>query len=136
LRDKTHGRIYRITSKNGKPSESPRLDKATPQQLVATLKNDNMFWRMTAQRLLVTRGNKDVVPALCDLARDTKVDEIGLNPSAIHALWTVQGLGALDGSDSKATETALAALKHPSAGVRRAAAMVLPRNDSSLAASS
>jgi putative heme-binding domain-containing protein len=87
---------------------------------------------MHAQRLLVTRGQKDVVPALCDLLRDQGVDEIGLNPAAIHALWTLHGLGALAGSDAQASDAALAALKHPSAGVRRAAAMVLPRNEPSL----
>lgn len=134
LRDKEHGRIYRVTYKNTKPSQPTRLDKATPQQLVATLKNDNMLWRMTAQRLLIERGNKDVVPALCELARDPKVDEIGLNAAAIHALWTLNDLNALDGSDSKATETVVAALKHPSAGVRRAAVMVLPRDQFSLGA--
>jgi len=125
LRDKEHGRIYRVTH-NGSRGRSPshRLDKATPQQLVATLKNDNMLWRMHAQRLLVERGNKDVVPALAELVGDTKIDEIGLNAGAIHALWTMHGLGAVG-------ERAVPALKHPSAGVRRAAAMVLPQDDAS-----
>ncbi|PYK98809.1 MAG: hypothetical protein DME19_11085 [Verrucomicrobia bacterium] len=108
------------------------LHNATPQQLVAALKNDNLFWRMTAQRLLVTRGQKDVVPALCQLVGDTSVDGTGLNPAAIHALWTLEGLGALDRSNAKAMEAATSALKHPSAGVRRAAVMVLPHDDDSL----
>jgi putative heme-binding domain-containing protein len=155
LRDKTHGRIYRIAysragvapaQNDGEPSTvanagarataGGRRDAyptlTTPQQLVAALKNDNLLWRMHAQRLLVTRGQKDVVPALCDLVRDQGMDEIGLNPAAIHALWTLHGLGALAGSDAQASDAALAALKHPSAGVRRAAAMVLPRNEKSL----
>src|SRR5206468_314344 len=112
LRDKTHGRIYRLTyvaasrksaadyrSTLGLPAETSaaRLqDAATGQKLVAALKNDNMLWRMHAQRLLVTRGQKDVVPALCELARDQGVDEIGLNPAAIHALWTLHGLSVLE----------------------------------------
>ena len=134
LRDKKHGRIYRIAHADSKPTTAPsRLDKASPQQLVATLKNDNMLWRMHAQRLLVERGNKDVVAALCELMRDTKVDGIGLNAAAIHALWALEGLGAL-GSDSKAIAAATEALKHPSAGVRRAAAMVLPRTEESSSA--
>jgi len=119
LRDKTHGRIYRVAYA-AKPAPPMRLDAATPQQLVATLKNDNLLWRMHAQRLLVSRGDRTVVPELCDLVRDQSVDEIGLNTAAIHALWTLQGLGALDGSDANATDTAVGALKHPSAGVRRA----------------
>src|SRR5439155_17008433 len=161
LRDKTRGRIYRIAyigaraSAGASVSTTPALrspslpsgeragvrgrtamglHNANPEQLVAALKNDNLFWRMTAQRLLVTRGRKDVVPALCQFLRDTSVDEIGLNPAAIHALWTLEGLGALDGSDKEATDAATGALKHPSAGVRRAAAMVLPGNAASLKA--
>ncbi len=158
LRDQTHGRIYRLVCKDAKPTQASRAGfqpalsgsfaansgsgagspigrlEARPTTLVAALRNDNMFWRMTAQRLLVTRGLKDVVPALCELARDQSMDEIGLNPAAIHALWTLSGLGALDGSDATATETAFGALKHPSAGVRRAALMVLPRNEPSLTA--
>ncbi|MCI0745471.1 MAG: ThuA domain-containing protein [Verrucomicrobia subdivision 3 bacterium] len=134
LRDKTHGRIYRIAYNKATPSQSLRLDQATPQQLVAALKNENMLWRMHAQRLLVTRGDKDVVPALCELARNTTVDEIGLRPAVSHALWALHGLGALEGLDERAVETATAALKHPSAGVRRAALDVLPRDEKSLAA--
>jgi len=65
------------------------------------------------------------------LISNTSVDEIGLNPAAIHALWTAHGLGALDGSDARASEAAMAALKHPSAAVRRAALDVLPRNEKS-----
>ena len=127
LRDKAHGRIYRITYKDAKRPERSDLSKATPQQLVAALKNDNLLWRMHAQRLLVGRGNKDIVPALRELTRDRSTDPIGLNPAAIHALWALDGLGALD------AETASAALKHPSAAVRRAAAMVLPRTDAATA---
>ena len=72
------------------------LKNATPEKLVATLKNDNRFWRLHAQRLLVERGKQDVVPALIKLARDQSFDEIGLNCGAIHALWTLHGLGALN----------------------------------------
>lgn len=132
LRDKAHGRIYRITHKQGKPSTMAKLDSADSSTLIAALENDNMFWRTHAQRLLVERGNQDVVPRLAALIRDPAVDEIELNPAAIHALWTMEGLGALDGSNSKATEAALGALKHPSAGVRRAAVMVSPRNEATL----
>jgi hypothetical protein len=132
LRDKTHGRIYRIVY-NGSSSAAappnraqatpPRLDPATPQQLVAALKNDDLLWRMHAQRLLVERGKKDVVPALVALVNDNSVDEIGLNTAAIHALCTLHGLGATD------EETVAEALKHHSAGVRRIAATVCPRTE-------
>ena len=131
LRDKVHGRIYRVSYKGAKAALSTRLDTATPAELVAALKNDNMLWRMTAQRLLVQRGDKDVVPALCALIRDHGVDSLGLNPAATHALWTLKGLGALEGQQNEASEAARAALKHPAAGVRRAALMVAPRDETS-----
>jgi putative membrane-bound dehydrogenase-like protein len=137
LRDKKHGRIYRVVyeGKEAKPGDNRfSLAGATPQKLVEALANDNLFWRRHAQRLLVERGNRDVLPALFELARATGVDEIGLNVGVIHALWTIHGLGALDGSNTEATAVATAALKHRSAGVRRNAVQVLPRTPASVAA--
>lgn len=127
LRDKKHGRIYRMTYK-GAPAYKPlSLSAENPDELVATLSHDNMFWRVTAQRLLVERGNKDVVPALIALAKNGKKDAIGLKPSTHHALWTLHGLGELGGSNKEALEVALAALKDPVAAIRRTAIQVLPR---------
>src|SRR5262249_20921496 len=138
LRDKKHGRIYRIVYEGKKPAKESTtrfsLADATPKKLVDTLKHDNMFWRKQAQRLLVERGKQDVLPALFEAARDQGVDEIGLNAGVIHALWTIHGLGALDGSNAEATAVAYSALKHKSAGVRRNAVQVLPRDAKSVAA--
>lgn len=137
LRDKKYGRIYRIVYDGPSAKKSKErftLADATPDKLVATLKNDNLFWRRHAQRLLVERGKRDVVPALLDMARDPSADAIGLNVGVIHALWTLHGLGALDGSHAEATAVAVAALKHPAAGVRRNAVQVLPHDARSVAA--
>src|SRR5262249_50355156 len=137
LRDKKHCRIYRVVydGKNGSRGEGQfSLADATPEKLVQTLRHDNLFWRRHAQRLLVERGQKDVVPQLCELARDPKVDAIGRNVGVIHALWTLHGLGALDGSNAEAVAVAQAALKHRSAGVRRNAVQVLPRTPTSVTA--
>ena len=71
----------------------------------AALSNDNMFWRTTAQRLLVERGKADVLPQLIALVNDRTVDKIGLNSPAVHALWTMHGLGVLDGSQRAARST-------------------------------
>ncbi len=126
LRNSKFGRIYKIVPENPKgPQPKMTLKDATPEKLVATLKNDNMFWRLHAQRLLIERAKQDVVPALIKLVQDKSVDAIGLNTAAIHALWTLQGLGALTGAESAGTEAAYAALKHPSSGVRRNAVQVL-----------
>jgi putative membrane-bound dehydrogenase-like protein len=124
LRDKTHGRIYRLVAKNAKAAASFTLKNATPDQLVAALKSDNMLWRLHAQRLLVERGKDDVVRALCKLVEDESVDEIGLNVGAIHGLSTLHGLGALDGANLFANRAMLGSLTHLSAAVRRNAVLV------------
>lgn len=131
LRDKKHGRIYRLVHKNAKPSKAKTLEGATAEQLVETLKDDNLFWRRHAQRLLVERGKTDVVPALVALAQDSTVDAIGLNPGAIHALWTLHGLGDFDSRNEVLRKAAVPSLKHRSAGVRRNAVQVLPRDEAS-----
>lgn len=134
LRDKIHGRIYRIVYKGTNKYQPMKLDPNDASGLVATLKNDNLFWRMTAQRLLVERAKPDVVPELIKLTQDKTIDGAGLTPCAIHALWTLHGLGALDGKNAAATAAAIAALKHPCAGVRRNALQVVPRDEASLSA--
>ena len=126
LRDKTHGRIYRIVAKDGTPSKQPKLDANDPAGLVAALKNDNMLWRLHAQRLLVERGKPDVVPALVELVKDRSVDAIGLNPGAIHAIWTLHGLGRLVGDADPTQKAVMSAFGHPSAGVRRNALQAMP----------
>jgi putative heme-binding domain-containing protein len=132
LRDKTHGRIYRLVYKGAKSSPISSLDPKDGKGLVAALKSDNMFWRMHAQRLIVERGEKDVVPALVALAGDQSTDAIGLNTAAIHALNTLNGLGALGEKDSDAAKVVLSALKHPAAGVRRNALENLPKGRDSV----
>ena len=141
LRDKTHGRIWRVVHEKSPTAGRTTLAGVAAEQLVAALRDDNMFWRERAQRKLVERtasrsdGGRDVVPLLIDLVRDASVDAIGLNPAAIHALWTLEQLGALEGpqADSLAIATAQSALLHPSAGVRMNAVKVLPRDQGSLA---
>lgn len=128
-RDRTHGRIYRLTYKGGEESEPMSLSKDDPDALVEALGNDNMFWRLTAQRLLVERGETDVLSDLYDLVENSEVDDLGLNSAALHALWTIHGLGALDGSNEEALDVGLGALEHSGAGVRKAAVRALPRTD-------
>lgn len=134
LRDKKHGRIYRLVHKAKPGANSLNLAKADNKALVETLKNDNFFWRRHAQRLLVERQAKDAVPALIKLAGEKTMDETGLTPCAIHALWTLKGLGELEAEGTASAIAALAALKHPSSGVRQNAIKVLPNKTSSVQA--
>lgn len=126
LRDVNFGRIYRVVYKKAKPYQPLALVRNDPAGLVSALKNDNMFWRMTAQRLLVESKNQAVLPDLYRIIADPSVDEVGLNSPAVHALWTMHGLGALSGSTAGAIQAATGALSHKAAGVRKAAIEVLP----------
>jgi uncharacterized protein len=128
MRDESRGRIYRVVYRNAPPSKKLSLSKANAPGLVSALSSDNMMWRLHAQRLLIERGQKDVVPQLVALVRNKSVDEIGLNGGALHALWTLHGLGETSNLTSEGGRAAVEALKHPAAGVRKAAAMVLPKN--------
>lgn len=128
LRDKSHGRIYRVVPKYDYDYEPIQLSKDNKDALIEALSSDNQFWRLTAQRLLVERGETDVLKDLYKLVNKKEVDEEGLNNAALHALWTIEGLGALE-SDSNALGVVKGALYHKAAGVRKAAIQMLPRND-------
>jgi mono/diheme cytochrome c family protein len=69
----------------------PRMSSEAPAQLVAHLGHPNGWWRDTAQRLLVLAQDKSVVPAL----RQIVISSTNL-VERFHALWTIEGLGALD----------------------------------------
>ncbi len=128
LRDKSHGRIWRVVPKTQADYEPRSLDGDKPEELLKALSDDNMFWRMTAQRLLVDRGKTDVLSELYQLVNDAKTDAMGLAPAALHALWTIEGLGALE-SDPEAKNVVGGALYHTSGAVRKAGVQILPKNE-------
>ncbi len=130
LRDRSKGRIWRIVPKSAERQETIKLDKENTKDLITALSNDNMFWRMTAQRLLVDRGNTDVLPELYKLANVKSVDELGMNPAALHALWTINGLTDLK-TNPEAYGVVEGALYHASASVRKAAIEALPKGEKS-----
>jgi len=86
------GRIWRVRHAEGKPlSTAPKMGQESSTALVAHLSHPNGWWRDTAQRLLVERGDLAVVPSLKALLQD------GSNAlAAVHAIWTLEGLGQLD----------------------------------------
>jgi mono/diheme cytochrome c family protein len=85
------GRIWRIVHESMRPGPAPRLSSASPAQLVEALSHPNGWWRDTAQQLLVQRGDTTVAPQLRDLARQ------GADwRTRLHALWTLDGLDALE----------------------------------------
>jgi len=84
------GRIWRLVHKDFKPGPQPKMLSETPAQLVAHLEHPNGWWRDTAQKLLVLKADKSVVPALSQVAKSSP------NYLArMHALWTLDGLDAI-----------------------------------------
>ncbi len=104
------GRIWRVVHTSTVKDSQPQLSKKTPEQLVKYLAHPNQWWRMTAQRLLVERGDVSVASALRAMARTHADDR-----ARLHALWTLDGLGLAD------RPTVDAALTDSSAPVRAAA---------------
>ncbi len=121
LRDTQRARIWRLSWKGGTPSKQWKLSKDDTKSLLEAIQSDNQFWRFTAQRLLVERGKTDVAEDLKKIVANGKPDEAGIAGGSLHALWTLQQLGAADAA------TVAAAMKHPANGVRRAAVQMLPR---------
>ncbi|MEO5998003.1 MAG: PVC-type heme-binding CxxCH protein [Chitinophagaceae bacterium] len=104
------GRIYRITPTNGKKADWMKglhLGDAKTDELVEYLTNANAWWRINSQRLLVDRADKAAIPVLVKLAGNTS-SAMG----RLHALWTLEGLGALK------PDLILNALKDSVAGIR------------------
>jgi putative membrane-bound dehydrogenase-like protein len=126
LRDGKHGRIYRLVAAKA-PAYTPLdLSQADTPRLVQTLANDNLFWRITAQRKLVQEKRLEAVPALrAILTGKPNLDAIGLDVNAIHAIWTLQGLGAFS-MDHKADRASIRrALAHSSPATRKNAVRAL-----------
>ena len=85
------GRIYRLVHEDHEPGPRPRMLEESSAELVSHLEHPNGWWRDTAQKLIVVRGDRSVAPALTEVVRASQ------NPLArLHALWTLDGLGALE----------------------------------------
>jgi mono/diheme cytochrome c family protein len=87
----SRGRIWRIVHDTTKPVPKPKLHEESTAGLVKYLSNPNGWWRDTAQRLMVERDDTSIAPALKQLAA-TAPDW----RTKLHALWTLDGLDAID----------------------------------------
>ncbi len=106
------GRIWRIVHTTTKRDRAPALSKAPAADLVKALSHPNGWWRDTAQRLMVERGDATVVPLLKKLAAQDADWR-----TKLHALWTLDGLDAIAVEDvqralgDKAPEVRAAAVR-------------------------
>lgn len=85
------GRIWRIThDTKERDKNSPKMISQKSLELLKHLEHPNGWWRDAAQQLIVLRKDLSVVPALEEMVLKNK------NPLArVHALWCLEGLGAL-----------------------------------------
>ncbi len=91
------GRVYRIVP-DGSPAPKPiKLGSASNAELVHELENPVVWWRRTAQRLLVDRKAVDAAPDLVRLVHQSQ-SPVG----RLHALWTLDGLGKLESPEIEA----------------------------------
>lgn len=119
-----YGRIYRIVPKGAGEYKTVRvgLRNKTSPELVELLSHPNQWWRLQAQRLLLERQDKNVIPALKKLFDESEDPRFRL-----HALYSLEGLAALD------AEIVKKAMQDPSPGVRENAAILSERFPSCLA---
>ncbi len=102
------GRIWRLSYEGMERDRTqPRMLNETAAQLVTHLSHPNGWWRDTAQQLLVLKQDKSVAPALQQMLK-TSTNML----ARFHALWTLEGLGALDAA------TVRAQMKDPSPRMR------------------
>ena len=108
------GRIYRLVHKDFQAGPQPKMLGESTAALVEHLSHPNGWWRDTAQKLIILRGDREsVVPVLEKLVRGGD-SELG----RLHALWTLEGIGKL------APSLVAAALKDKSSIVRTSAVRV------------
>lgn len=98
------GRIYRVIAAGSRPARATRIGPLTPADWAGRLADPNGWWRETAQRMLVEARDPAVIPAVRALAA------AGETAGRVRALWTLEGMGALESSDVLA---ALAATSEP-----------------------
>lgn len=110
------GRVYRVVHEDHAPGPIPQLSSMDTRELVDLLSHPNGWWRDTAQRLLVERGDTSEAAALRRLAEQGADERFRL-----HALWTLDGLGVAD------ARTVRTALKDSSDHVRASAVRLAER---------
>jgi putative heme-binding domain-containing protein len=118
LKSQERGRIWRIVPDGPRDIRKPQMSKMQSADLVQLLSDANIWWRLNAQRVLVERQDKSVVPALRGLVVKSYEQAMpGMDArlrGAVrsHALWTLHGLDSLN------EFFLLAALEDKSPGVR------------------
>ncbi len=123
-RDRTHGRIWRVTAK-GRPT-LPRIDftKLSTPELLGQLKSPESYARDMAKRVLFARGSEAVVPELTKWLASLDSLEPDFERLRLEALRLRQGLDRGSQHDIDAG-LLKAVLTSPDARARAAAARIV-----------
>ena len=128
LRDREHGRIWRIVPSDKPVRKVPPLSVDSPLELARQLNSPSQFLRLQAQRLLIERGKEDAVPTLLSfLQLNVTPEGIDQPLGAYHA---IRVLAKLPGEEAR--KAVASALGHDHPGVRLQAAEALDPSDSLL----
>jgi putative heme-binding domain-containing protein len=123
-RDRTHGRIWRVTAK-GRPA-LPRIDfaKLSTPELLGQLKSPESYARDMAKRVLFARGSEAVVPELSKWIQSLDSLDPDFERLRLEALRLRQGLdrGSQHDIDAGLLRAVLAS---PDARARAAAARIV-----------
>ncbi|MCW3107503.1 MAG: cytochrome, partial [Segetibacter sp.] len=93
-----HGRIYRLVYDGYQPQPKPQMLNESASKLVTYLDHKNGWWRDNAQKQIIILGDKSIVPTLKQIVSGQQAT-LSEKPSLlarIHALWTLEGLDAID----------------------------------------
>ena len=118
-----HGRIYRLVYEGYKNQEKPKMLNEPASRLVTYLDHKNGWWRDNAQKQIIILNDKSIVPTLKQIVRGEQAT-LSAKPShlaRIHALWTLEGLDAID------KDILYTAFKDEHAQVRKAAVWISER---------
>ncbi|MBD0295996.1 MAG: cytochrome C, partial [Flavisolibacter sp.] len=93
-----HGRIYRLVYDGYKQGEKPKMLDEPASKLVTYLDHKNGWWRDNAQKQITLLGDKSVVPTLKQIVHGEQatLPEKPSHLARLHALWTLEGLEAID----------------------------------------
>jgi putative heme-binding domain-containing protein len=96
-RDKTHGRIWRVTAKDRPLMPKPKLVNATVPELLEQLKAPEQWTRQQAKRVLKERLRDEVLDALTPWLLDrVKSGEPSNEAYFLEGLWLWKALGYQD----------------------------------------
>ncbi len=94
-RDKTHGRIWRVTAKGRALVKPPKLVDATVAELLEHLKAPEQWTRQQAKRVLKERGAEKVLPELNKWVNGLDAKDPAYERHMLETAWVAYAAGVL-----------------------------------------